>query len=1037
MEGVKRKIDINDLRTDKGGDPERYRQALEAYYAAKSCNHTQPGTGSDGNNGNNTTSLIDEALNLETRRRQTTTELETLRAKSSKYQKEVIFPKKKENQDISQEVAQLKEWKAEISTLSKDLKELEKNRNEAIAEINKILESLSELDSTTANPNVGSSSISPHDVQSQQSVQETIEQNSSRHANHEQCVKDDSSQATSDKATKSCETPDDESKNNASKITQTTENSSSLPLLSPEQIKAIPPERILNLNVGVLGHVDTGKTSLVKTLSSVLSTAALDKSKQSRARGITLDLGFSAFLLPLPDHLRGNNDTDGGAEASSHERQDASDNSKSYNSESSHDNNLQQKYDLLQVTLVDCPGHASLIRTIIGGAQIIDMVLLVVDATKGMQTQTAECLVIAEMTTRNLIVVLNKVDLFPEGEREERLQQAKNKMRIALKGTKFEDAQMVGISACVGGEKVAAVSGAAGEAGEKNAITGTHNIHGLLDILQSQIRAPSRDAKPSPDRFHFAVDHCFPIKGQGTVLTGTCLSGSARPNEMVEFPTLATQKKIKGLQMFRRKANVIQQGDRAGICVSNFDAKLMERGIIASPGTVKLIRGAIAVVRKVRFFKGGLNSGAKFHVSVGHTTVMATVTFWGAREIAAQVEKKEKEEEKNSAFNTTKGKDKSGSQPLGKSSLGGSADLAGLPRLKFDWNQDFLHQDNYLETLPTNDGHNEWNDGTLTRNGSENMEGGKQASLSANKLPPLHWAKLEFLTPVYCPMDSLVIGSRLDTEVNANACRLAFSGRLVERYDAKTDNGKIKTYTKKEKVGTVCRLGDPFRRSDDNKVVRYEVFGTDLFKKETNMSQFVGLVMETDRGEIGSIQSSFGTSGKFRVNFPAGTEAKEGDPLYLRFKRYANDPKKAIHQDQSLPRARPGYRIDPPAKKKKVRGKISNGNANVVENGVDSKTPKGDRKASANIPNGSNGVGEIVKTKGDILQNGKRTVAIVSGLFSMEDDISKHKGRKVISITTPEEEGVIDGSFGKVGKCKVLFRDGISADVGSHVKMLS
>lgn len=47
---------------------------------------------------------------------------------------------------------------------------------------------------------------------------------------------------------------------------------------------------------------------------------------------------------------------------------------------------------------------------------------------------------------------------------------------------------------------------------------------------------------------------------------------------MVEFPTLATQKKIKGLQMFRRKANVIQQGDRAGICVSNFDAKLMERG---------------------------------------------------------------------------------------------------------------------------------------------------------------------------------------------------------------------------------------------------------------------------------------------------------------------------------------------------------------------------------------------------------------------------------------------------------------------------
>ena len=83
---------------------------------------------------------------------------------------------------------------------------------------------------------------------------------------------------------------------------------------------------------------------------------------------------------------------------------------------------LVERYDLLQVTLVDCPGHASLIRTIIGGAQIIDMVVLVVDANKGIQTQTAECLVIAEMTTQNLIVVLNKIDMIPEEEREEKLQ---------------------------------------------------------------------------------------------------------------------------------------------------------------------------------------------------------------------------------------------------------------------------------------------------------------------------------------------------------------------------------------------------------------------------------------------------------------------------------------------------------------------------------------------------------------------------------------------------------------------------------------
>ena len=85
------------------------------------------------------------------------------------------------------------------------------------------------------------------------------------------------------------------------------------------------------------------------SLSTQLSTAALDKHPQSRERGITLDLGFSAFTVPKPEHLQ---------HIPGH---------------------------TLQFTLVDCPGHASLIRTIIGGAQIIDMMILVVDVTKGIQ----------------------------------------------------------------------------------------------------------------------------------------------------------------------------------------------------------------------------------------------------------------------------------------------------------------------------------------------------------------------------------------------------------------------------------------------------------------------------------------------------------------------------------------------------------------------------------------------------------------------------------------------------------------------------
>jgi selenocysteine-specific elongation factor len=61
---------------------------------------------------------------------------------------------------------------------------------------------------------------------------------------------------------------------------------------------------VLNINVGILGHVDSGKTSLVKALSTLLSTAALDKNPQSQQRGITLDLGFSSFTIPIPEHLR-------------------------------------------------------------------------------------------------------------------------------------------------------------------------------------------------------------------------------------------------------------------------------------------------------------------------------------------------------------------------------------------------------------------------------------------------------------------------------------------------------------------------------------------------------------------------------------------------------------------------------------------------------------------------------------------------------------------------------------------------------------
>ena len=488
----KTKITINNLRPEKGGDPDKYREAL-----ASIPTPDETFSSSD---------LVDQALQHDTKRRSAQTSLEQLRHQVSDLQTNVIAPKKKSGEAVPPEtIEQLKQWKVDIGRLSAEVKNLEEKRNDVLCKINDLLTEIFTKEENTK----GASDCPVSNNNGAGGDNNTKDLTKNVASNGIQILKRPSTS----------QEPAPTIQMQHQQVTEPT-----LPILSPEQIKTIPPERILNLNVGVLGHVDTGKTSLVKTLSSVLSTASLDKSKQSRARGITLDLGFSAFLLPLPDHLKkelvgdtydGIDDGRNKQQRQQHEQQLPHDQQKS---------ELQQKYDLLQVTLVDCPGHASLIRTIIGGAQIIDMVLLVVDATKGMQTQTAECLVIAEMTTRNLIVVLNKVDLFPENEREERIRIAEKKMRSALRGTKFENATMIGISACIGGEKVAAIGGVDGYSSH---LSGTQNIHGLLDVLQSHMKAPNRDIKPSPDRFHFAVDHCFPIKGQGTVLTGTCLSGKA------------------------------------------------------------------------------------------------------------------------------------------------------------------------------------------------------------------------------------------------------------------------------------------------------------------------------------------------------------------------------------------------------------------------------------------------------------------------------------------------------------------------------
>ncbi|XP_068108832.1 selenocysteine-specific elongation factor [Hyperolius riggenbachi] len=569
----------------------------------------------------------------------------------------------------------------------------------------------------------------------------------------------------------------------------------------------------LNFNVGVLGHIDSGKTSLAKALSSTASTAAFDKNPQSRERGITLDLGFSSFTVPLPEHL------------SSCGR------------------------SKLQFTLVDCPGHASLIRTIIGGAQIIDLMMLVIDVTKGMQTQSAECLVIGQIACNRMVVVLNKTDLLPENKRKAAIDRMTKKMQKTLENTKFHGCPIIAVAAKPGGP----------EAPETETAQG---ISELMELLKSQAYLPRRD--PSGP-FLMAVDHCFSIKGQGTVMTGTILSGSVSLNDNVEIPALKVTKKVKSMQMFHCPVSNAMQGDRLGICVTQFDPKLLERGLVCTPESLHTIHAAVISVTKIPYFKGSINTKAKFHITVGHETVMGKVMFF--------------------------------SLPPPHVGQEGPVD-------SFDFGKEYIYQDCYV----TKDS---------TASDQDKADGQHGDSL----IPKQQWALLEFEKPVTCPKMSLVIGSKLDTDIHSNTCRLAFHGVLLEGTEDKnyteTFLPKLKVFKMKHKEGQVERVNDD-----------YSVIGRSLFKKETNIQLFVGLKVKLSSGEDGVIEGSFGQSGKFKIRIPIGlkpetkqilggsskkkSKANKGDAetqkeeetrsdsqqvlIMLGFKRYVFDPQKKMIQ---------------------------------------------------------------------------------------------------------------------------------------------
>ncbi|XP_073087220.1 selenocysteine-specific elongation factor isoform X4 [Manis javanica] len=570
--------------------------------------------------------------------------------------------------------------------------------------------------------------------------------------------------------------------------------------------------RRVNVNVGVLGHIDSGKTALARALSTTASTAAFDKQPQSRERGITLDLGFSCFSVPLPERLRS-------ALPVSPEAPEA-----------------EPGGPLLQVTLVDCPGHASLIRTIIGGAQIIDLMMLVIDVTKGMQTQSAECLVIGQIACQKLVVVLNKIDLLAEGKRQATIDKMTKKMQKTLENTKFRGAPIIPVAAKPGGP----------EAPETEAPQG---ISELIELLTSQIFIPARD--PSGP-FLMSVDHCFSIKGQGTVMTGTILSGSISLGDSVEIPALKVVKKVKSMQMFHMPVTSAMQGDRLGICVTQFDPRLLERGLVCAPESLHTVHAALISVEKIPYFRGSLQTKAKFHITVGHETVMGRLMFFSPAPDCFDLE------------------------PVLDS---------------FDFSREYLFQEQYLcrDLAPA-----------VTDSGEADK---KEAQAPGSRCPRQQWALMEFEKPVTCPRLCLVIGSRLDTDIHANTCRLAFHGVLLHGLEDKNYTEsflpRLKVYKLKHKQGLVERVMDD-----------YSVIGRSLFKKETNIQLFVGLKVHLSTGELGTIDSAFGQSGKFKIHIPGGLSPETKKILTPTFRKRGRAGRgEAAKQEEGAEHSEPAQHV--------------------------------------------------------------------------------------------------------------------------------
>jgi selenocysteine-specific elongation factor len=123
------------------------------------------------------------------------------------------------------------------------------------------------------------------------------------------------------------------------------------------------------------------------------------------------------------------------------------------------------------------------------------------------------------------------------------------------------------------------------------------------------------------------IDHCFNLKGKGTILTGTILSGELKLNDRIELPEFGEERQVKGIQIYRRETKKVSRGDRMAVLVPTLNAKAIERCVMTSPSALTSRNIFFSNIQKVRHYKGNIKSRSKFHISINHINVMGELVL--------------------------------------------------------------------------------------------------------------------------------------------------------------------------------------------------------------------------------------------------------------------------------------------------------------------------------------------------------------------------------------------------------------------------